>query len=93
LNKKYTILFVEDEEAICSSMTLLLSKNEKYHAIGYHVNENLDPHKLTKDFGTCIDVLIADYYIPGCDGITLIETFKETPNNKIKVYSTNSKKY
>ncbi|MFA6089503.1 MAG: hypothetical protein WC755_06570 [Candidatus Woesearchaeota archaeon] len=86
--KKYTILVVDDDLAICKLTSRFLSTNENYHAIEYPVQGKFNLNELAKKYANNIEILIHDFdlNISGCDGLDISKTFKETPDNTIKGY-------
>ena len=84
--KKHKILVIDDDLAVCQLTSRFLSTNNTYHPQEHHVEGQFNPDELAKKYAHCFDVLVIDFEMPSCNGITLAETFRKIPNNTIKGY-------
>ncbi len=72
IKTKAKILIVDDEEAMCELLNVILSKD------GYQVTATTDGLEALKSFRkSSFDVIIQDIKMPEIDGITLMQKFKE----------------
>jgi DNA-binding NtrC family response regulator len=83
-NRKPTVLIVDDEEMVLTSIrTLLLLEGD------YEVQSLSSPHEAVKILRTqTVDVTVSDYLMPGMTGIQLLAQAKELQPEATRVLLT-----
>ena len=81
MNKKISIMVVDDEPLVCKSLKRLLGK------AGYDVEAFTDSLAAVEELGkTHFDIVITDFMMDGIDGLKILEIVKEKyPDIKVVI--------
>ena len=83
-NYRPTILIVDDEEMVVTSLRNLFRLQTDYHIVTYNL-----PEKALEDAGkVMVDLVITDYLMPRIDGISFLARFKEIQPHAVRVLLT-----
>lgn len=81
---KATILILDDEEMVTTSLRNLFRLQTPYHVV-----TSTSPEKALQDARhTAIDLVVTDYLMPGMDGIAFLSRFKEIHPHAVRVLLT-----
>ncbi len=83
-NSRPTVMLVDDEEMVITSLRALLRLETDYHVSGFTAPEEASRHLETNP----VDVVITDYLMPGLNGIQLLARAKELQPEAARVLLT-----
>ncbi len=86
--KKITILYVEDEDEIRSSILSVLEKFFKEIFTAEDGQKGLKKYKQLKDDNISVDIVISDISMPNMNGIEMLKEIKKIDNSLLCILTT-----
>jgi len=83
-NYQPTIMIVDDEEMVTTSLNNLFRLRTSYRTVAC----NSPDEALAKSNGQTFDLVIADYLMPGMDGVAFLHRFKEAQPMALRILLT-----